>query len=86
MYINPAQKITKIVNREHNIPQVLQTLFVSTGCDFISYFTGFGMATFLNNLYEYCSFICTDTDHIPGLLSIRTMDFFHLLGWLGVRI
>ena len=41
------------------IPQSLSTstiqvLFIRTGCDFISFFTGFGKASFLITLFEYC--------------------------------
>ena len=32
------------------IPKVFQTVYVSTGCDFVSFFTGIGKATFLNTL------------------------------------
>ena len=52
------------------IGDIIQNLYiVSTGCDFISFFTGIGKATFLNTLYEYCSFICSNTEDIPGILS-----------------
>ena len=66
-----------------SIPQVLQALFVSTGCDYISYFTGFGKATFLNTLYEYCSFICSDTDQMPGILSNTNNGFLSFARLVG---
>ena len=57
------------------IPKVFQTVYVSTGCDFVSFFTGIGKATFLNTLYEYCDFICSDGISFTGkegfLLFIR---------------
>ena len=49
-----------------NLPQgrefckILQTLFISTGCDYISYFKFIGKATILNNFFQYASFICGD--------------------------
>ena len=35
-------------------------LFISTGCDYISYFKFIGKATILNNFFQYASFICGD--------------------------
>ena len=32
---------------------------ISTGCDFISFFNGFGKVTFLATLFEYSGFICS---------------------------
>ena len=48
-----------------SIGDIIQTLYVSTGCDFVSFFTGIGKATFLNTLYQYCNFICANTEEIP---------------------
>ena len=38
--------------------QILQTLFICTGCDYISYLKFIGKATVLNNFFQYASFIC----------------------------
>ena len=38
------------------LPQVLQTLFVLTGCDYTSFFSGIGKATFLRNFFPMCLF------------------------------
>ena len=46
------------------IPQTLQVLYVSTGCDFTSYFHGLGKTSFLNAFFEYAGFICSS-----GLLA-----------------
>ena len=35
-----------------NLAQILQTLFVCTGCDYISFFYGIGKATFLRYNWE----------------------------------
>ena len=34
------------------IPQIVQTLFVCTGCDYISFFSGVGKATFLRYIFS----------------------------------
>ena len=36
------------------IPLTMQTVYVCTGCDYISFFHGLGKAYFLNSLFEYC--------------------------------
>ena len=47
-----------------NLPQgnelceILQTLFICTGYDYISYLKFIGKATVLNNFFQYASFIC----------------------------
>ena len=40
---------------------IMQCLFISTGCDFVSYFKSFGKATILNNFLQYASFISGST-------------------------
>ena len=39
------------------LAQILQTLFVCTGCDYISFFSGLGKATFLRYFFQYATFI-----------------------------
>ena len=41
----------------NSLPQIIQTLFVCTGCDYISFFSGIGKATFLRYFFQYASFI-----------------------------
>ena len=50
-------------------PSVMQMTFISTGCDFISFFHGLGKANFLATLFLYCKFICSNTDLVPGTLA-----------------
>ena len=55
-----------------NLPQdqlseILQTLFICTGCDYISYFKFLGKATILNNFFQHASFITGR--NMPGFLS-----------------
>jgi len=46
--------------------KTLQTLFICTGCDYVSYFKGIGKATVLNNFFQHASFICGQD--MPGSL------------------
>ena len=41
------------------LPNVLQTLFICTGCDYVSYFAGYGKATFLRVFFQHAQFINT---------------------------
>ncbi len=47
---------------------VLQTLFICSGCDYITFFAGVGMATMMRRLFENARFI-TGTSSIPGTLA-----------------
>ena len=47
----------------------MQVVYVCTGCDFISFFNGIGKASFLSTLFEYCEFICSNSDQTPGVLT-----------------
>ena len=70
---------------ELQIPSTMQTLYVCTGCDFISFFHGLGKAYFLNTLFEYGDFICCNSEQIPGTLAqpeseLSLLSFFRLVG------
>ena len=39
------------------LPRLLQILFISTGCDYISYFSGLGKCTFLKVFFQHAEFI-----------------------------
>ena len=68
---------------------VMQTLYICTGCDFISFFNGFGKATFIATLFEYSRFICGNTEHAPGILTNSDtpgfMAFLRLVGCAHFR-
>ena len=63
-------------------PSAIQVLYISTGCDFISFFNGFGKASFLNTLFEYCGFICCNDDQAPGTLADTDPDSQGFLAFL----
>lgn len=48
---------------------VIQVIFICTGCDYISFFHGFGKASFLHTLYQYADFITSESMDTPGSLS-----------------
>ena len=54
--------------------QVMQTLFVVTGCDYISFFNGIGKATFLKYFFQHSDFISGDLQYTCGSLSDTVMD------------
>jgi hypothetical protein len=39
------------------LPKVIQTLFITSGCDYISFFCRIGKGTFLRYFFQYASFI-----------------------------
>ena len=51
------------------LPQVLQTLYVVSGCDYISFFSNMGKATFLRYFYQYA--LITGDKDLPGTLVIQ---------------
>ena len=52
-------------------PQVLQSLYVCTGCDYTSFFRGLGKVSFLSTFFQHVAFIASGTDP-PG--SIGTLE------------
>ena len=67
------------------LPQVLQTLHVSTGCDYTSFFSKIGKATFFRYFCQYASFITSGSDPTtPGTLSHTSIPSDeHKLGFLA---
>ena len=54
--------------------KVLQTLFVVTGCDYVSFFSGMGKATFLRCFFQHAEFIAGETQYTQGSLSETLLD------------
>ena len=63
----------------HDICKIIQTLFIASGCDFVSYFVRLGKRKFYDVLFQYAGFISGDTIDLPGQLSYTdvTSDTFH---------
>ena len=49
-------------------------VYVSTGCNFTSFFCGLGKVTFLKCFYRYSTFITLPGEHTPGSLADVTPD------------
>ena len=54
-------------------PKLLQSLFICTGCDYTSFFVGFGKAIFMRYAFQHNNFINADTEDFPGSL-IHTVE------------
>ena len=64
-------------------PQLLQSIYACTGCDYISFFRGLGKVSFLKAIFEHASFIAGDAD-LPGSLGYidtnSILSFLRLVG------
>ena len=66
------------------LPKVMQTIYVATGCDYTSFFSQIGKATFLRYYFQYASFIIAGIDSIPGTLAdVSLYDGSYKLGYLA---
>ena len=73
----------------HGIPlamrsQALQSLYVCTGCDYISFFRGMGKVSFMKTFFQYASFIAGGSE-APGSIGDLAhedayMSFLRLVG------
>ena len=55
--LGSRQHSTMHIHNTTTLPQVMQTLFVCTGCDYTSFFSQIGKATFLRYFFQYAAFI-----------------------------
>ena len=51
------------------LPQIHQTLFVVTGCDYILFFRGIGKATFMRYFFQHSEFITSGKGNTMGTLA-----------------
>ena len=51
------------------LPRIHQTLFVVTGCDYISFFRGIGKATFMRYFFQHSEFITSGKGNTMGTLA-----------------
>ena len=64
----------------------MQSLYISNGCDYISYFKTFGKATIINNFMQYANFISNSNACTILILLIKILDFYHLYVLWGPAI
>ena len=71
---------------EEHRPQALQTIYVCTGCDYISFFQGIGKASFLTSFFRFASFI-TDVSLLGSLGKVspdpNLSSFYSFLRLVG---
>ena len=69
------------------LPRALQTLYLSTGCDYISFFSKIGKSTIFRYFFQYTSFITSgNNQQTPGTLSdIGLTDNSYLKGYLSLK-
>jgi DNA-directed RNA polymerase subunit M/transcription elongation factor TFIIS len=66
---------------QNKLPYIFQTLYVVSGCDYISFFKGIGKLFFMQIFYKYAKFISSGTD-IPGTLDDITVDGLGFLSFI----
>ena len=72
------------------VPKIMQTIYIATGCNYISFFNNLGKSTFLKYFFEYSSFITAGTNiNTPGMLSDtephqQELGYYSFLRLVGV--
>ena len=90
VYIN---KLIKCLKSDPDLGQVtndsvcsiIQFLFIVSGCDYISFFAGFGKIRFLQTFFQYATFISPNSALLPCRLDAKTdglLAFLRLTGCL----
>ena len=69
---------------QNDLGLVLQTLFICSGCDYVSYFRSIGKATVLNCFFQHGSFICGRD--MPGCLHDTVNSPYGKMYRLTVKI
>ena len=70
---------------QEKVPHIMQTLYAVSGCDYVSFFSGVGKATFLRYFFQYASFITSGSYHssTEGTLADTDLDSNYQLGYLA---
>ena len=69
--------------KTESIYSIMQFLFIVSGCDYISFFTGFGKTRFLETFFQYATFISADSVLYPGELGSKINGFLAFLRLVG---
>ena len=67
----------------HLRPQVLQTIYICTGCDYTSFFNGIGKVSFLSTFFQHATFIAAHTEYPGSLGSLDSMTQYSFLQLIG---
>ena len=62
---------------------VVQTLFVVTGCDYTSFFSGIGKATFLKHFFQHTEFVTGETHYTKGSLAQTSVNNSYKEGFMA---
>ena len=71
---------------QERIPEIMQTVYAVSGCDYVSFFSGLGKATFLRYFFQYASFITAGSSHhssTAGTLADTDLDSSYESGYLA---
>ena len=71
--------------KTESICSITKFLFIVSGCDYISFSTGFGKTRFLQTLFQYATFISADSVLYPGELGSKTNGFLAFLRLVGCQ-
>ena len=73
----------------NQLPQILQTLYIVSGCDYVSFFVGFGKAKFYQTFFQFASFISGSGAVSGSLGDVKSenitsglLSFYRLVGCL----
>ena len=71
---------------QEKVPEIMQTIYAVSGCDYVSFFSGLGKATFLRYFFQYASFITAGSSYhssTAGTLADTDLDSNYELGYLA---
>ena len=66
---------------EEDRPPSLVSVYILSGCDYTSFFAGYGKVSFMKTFFDHASFISGDTPKTPGSLALISADS-GFLAWL----
>ena len=71
---------------QNKLHTIMQTVYAVSGCDYVSFFSGLGKATFLRYFLQYATFITAGSSHnqsTAGTLADTDLDSNYELGYLA---
>ena len=71
---------------QEKLPAIMQRVYAVSGCDYVSFFSGLGKATFLRYFFQYATFITAGSSHhlsTEGTLADTDLDSNYELDYLA---